>query len=68
MHRLKIALLPSPLRLSLTLSPLTCQFLSRLPLANTVINLSVCLPRWQNQWAVLGAGVDTAAVYKAGAT
>lgn len=48
--------------------PLTCQFLSRLPLANTVINLSVCLPRWQNQWAVLGAGVDTAAVYKARAT
>ena len=48
--------------------PLTCQFLSRLPLANTVINLSVCLPRCQNQWTVLGAGVDTAAAHKAGAT
>lgn len=39
-----------------------------LPAANTVINLSVCLLQWQNQWAVLGAGVDIAAVCKARAT
>lgn len=69
MCRLKIAPPSSPLSPSFPhYPPLTCQFLSRLPLANRVINLSVCLPPWQNQWAVLGAGVDTAAAYKARAT
>lgn len=33
----------------------------------TQSSISVCLPPWQNQWAVLGAGVDAAAEYKAGA-
>lgn len=55
---------PSPLLSTPSLPhspPLTCQFLSQPPLANKVINLSVCLLHWQNQWAVLGC-VDTAAV------
>lgn len=72
MHRLKIPplvlLLPPSAPFLPHSLPLTCQFLSWLPLANTVINLLVCLPHWQNQWAVLGAGVDTAAEYKARAT
>lgn len=58
---------PPPLR-SISPSLSTTYMSISLPAANTVINLSVCLLQWQNQWAVLGAGVDIAAVCKARAT
>lgn len=56
-HAQEIASLPP----SLTLHRLHVNFSPWLPLANTVINLSFSLPLWQNQWTVLGAGVDTTA-------
>lgn len=53
---------------SLPLStPLTCQFLSCLPLADVVINLFLSVSM-ADQWAVLGAGADTAALDRDGAT
>lgn len=64
----KLPLLPSPsVYLFLTLHRLHVNFShgSHLPKQSLI---SVCLPGWQNQWAVLGAGVDAAAEYKAGAT
>lgn len=65
MHRLKPP--PPPLSVSPPLSP-TYMSIS-LPTATCQhSHQSVCPPSWQNQWDVLGAGVDTATMYKARAT